>query len=368
MSILTSKKFQKYFVPGIVFQSCVIAGGYGTGRELVEYFMGYGPIGGTLGMCIISLLTWSVICAVSYAFSHVFKKYDYKSFMKELMGPGWVIFEIAYIIFVLIVLGVVCASAGSIVHELFGVNTWIGTIGMAVAVFLLVMNGSELIEKVLSAWSFVLYGVYFLFLILAFVNFSGDIAHNYATVPVQGGLGWIAGGFKYAFYNLGIIIAVLYTIKHSESTKDAVTAGLISGFIGILPGIMLFIAMCGFYPMIIDETLPVDFMLIQMNMPWMRYLFQIVLFGTLIETGSGLIYSITDRLEAGFVAKQQAVPKWLTPVATVVLLAGTMFLSSFGLMDLISKGYGTMAWVFFFVYVIPILTLGVYKIMKAKKD
>ena len=45
MSILTSKKFQKYFVPGIVFQSCVIAGGYGTGRELVEYFMGYGPAG-----------------------------------------------------------------------------------------------------------------------------------------------------------------------------------------------------------------------------------------------------------------------------------------------------------------------------------
>ena len=42
MSILTSKRFQKYFVPGIVFQSCVIAGGYGTGRELVEYFMGYG--------------------------------------------------------------------------------------------------------------------------------------------------------------------------------------------------------------------------------------------------------------------------------------------------------------------------------------
>ena len=42
MSILSSKRFQKYFVPGIVFQSCVIAGGYGTGRELVEYFMGYG--------------------------------------------------------------------------------------------------------------------------------------------------------------------------------------------------------------------------------------------------------------------------------------------------------------------------------------
>ena len=55
MSILTSKRFQKYFVPGIVFQSCVIAGGYGTGRELVEYFMGYGPKGGLLGMCTLSV-------------------------------------------------------------------------------------------------------------------------------------------------------------------------------------------------------------------------------------------------------------------------------------------------------------------------
>ena len=52
MSILSSKRFQKYFVPGIVFQSCVIAGGYGTGRELVEYIMGSGPSGGLLGMCI----------------------------------------------------------------------------------------------------------------------------------------------------------------------------------------------------------------------------------------------------------------------------------------------------------------------------
>ena len=97
MSILTSKRFQKYFVPGIVFQSCVIAGGYGTGRELVEYFMGYGPKGGLLGMCIVSLLVWSLICAISFMFAQIFKKYDYKSFMKELMSrevEPWVLSHI----------------------------------------------------------------------------------------------------------------------------------------------------------------------------------------------------------------------------------------------------------------------------------
>lgn len=362
MSILSSKKFQKYFVPGIVFQSCVIAGGYGTGRELVEYFMGYGPLGGALGMCIVSLLTWSIVCGVSFAFAHKFKKYDYKNFMKKLMGPGWIIFEIAYIIFILIVLAVVSASAGSILHELFGLNKWFGIIGMSAAVFLLVMNGSEMIEKVLSMWSFVLYGVYFLFLFLVITRYSTDIGQSFASVPVTGN--WAFGGFQYAFYNLAIIIAVLYTIRHCETEKEALTSGLIAGVIGILPGIILFVAMAGFYPAIVDQELPVDYILSQMNMPWLRYVFQIVLFGTLIETGSGLIYSITDRIAEGYKSRGGEAPKWTTPVIAVLLLVVTTFISSYGLINLIAKGYGTLAWVFFFVYVIPIMTLGVYKLMK----
>ncbi|MDD4843292.1 MAG: hypothetical protein PHU31_03030 [Anaerotignum sp.] len=362
MSILSSKKFQKYFVPGIVFQSCVIAGGYGTGRELVEYFMGYGPLGGMLGMAIISLLTWSIVCGVSFAFARKFKVYDYKNFMKKLMGPGWIVFEVAYIIFILIVLAVVSASAGSILHGLFGLNKWFGIIGMSTAVFLLVMNGSEMIEKVLSLWSFVLYGVYILFLVLVISKYSSVIGQNFASVPVTGN--WVFGGFQYAFYNLAIIIAVLYTIRHCDTEKEAFTSGLIAGLIGILPGLFLFVAMAGFYPVIVDQELPVDYILSQMNMPWLRYIFQIVLFGTLIETGSGLIYSITDRIAEGYKSNGKEVPKWSTPVISVVLLVITTFISSYGLINLIAKGYGTLAWIFFFVYVIPIMTLGVYKLMK----
>ena len=237
---------------------------------------------------------------------------------------------------------------------------------MAIAVFLLVINGSEMIEKVLSAWSFVLYGVYILFLILTFVNFGKDIGHNFATVPVQGS-NWIVSGFQYAFYNLAIIAGVLYTVKHSESAKDAGIAGFIAGVIGIVPGIILFVAMCGFYPAIIDQELPVDYILTQMNMPWLRYIFQIVLFGTLIETGSGMIYSITDRIEAAYKSKGSEAPKLTTPVVAFVLLAGTMLLAQVGLSGLIAKGYGTLAWVFLIVYVIPALTLGTYKLIKYKQ-
>lgn len=362
MSILTSKKFQKYLVPGIVFQSCVIAGGYGTGRELVEYFMGYGPLGGLLAMILISMVTWSLVAGISFAFANKFKKYDYKSFMKELMGPGWIIFEISYIILILIILAVVSASAGSILSGLFGFNRWVGVIGMACAVFLLVMNGSDMIEKVLSAWSFLLYGVYFLFLVLVFTKFGGQIVEGFTTVPITGN--WAIGGFQYAFYNLAIIIAILYSVKHCETQKEAFTSGVIAGVIGILPGIILFVAMSGFHAEILDIELPVDYILSKMNMSWLRYIFQIVLFGTLIETGSGLIYSITDRLASTYTDKGKEMPKWMTPVVAIVLLVSTTIISSVGLTGLIAQGYGTLAWVFFVVYVIPVLTLGIYKLKK----
>ena len=38
--------FQRWLLPGFLFQSVIIGGGYATGRELVEFFLSAGPLGG----------------------------------------------------------------------------------------------------------------------------------------------------------------------------------------------------------------------------------------------------------------------------------------------------------------------------------
>ena len=48
--MFSSKFFRTYLMPGFIFQSIVVGGGYGTGRELVEFFMIEGPLGGLMGM------------------------------------------------------------------------------------------------------------------------------------------------------------------------------------------------------------------------------------------------------------------------------------------------------------------------------
>ena len=41
--------------------------------------------------------------------------------------------------------------------------------------------------------------------------------------------------------------------------------------------------------------------------------------------------------------------------------------STFGLTGLIAKGYGTICWGFLFVYLTPMLAIGIYKIAKSGK-
>ncbi len=48
-------------------------------------------------------------------------------------------------------------------------------------------------------------------------------------------------------------------------------------------------------------------------------------------------------------------------LAMGLLLAGTL-LAGVGLVDLIARGYGTLTWVFLLVYVVPVLTLGLWRI------
>ena len=48
--LLDYRFLRVYVVPGAVFQSVMVGGGYGTGREIVEYFTTFGSLGGLLGI------------------------------------------------------------------------------------------------------------------------------------------------------------------------------------------------------------------------------------------------------------------------------------------------------------------------------
>lgn len=269
MEVKKHSKFQRYVMPGLIFQSVVIAGGYGTGAELNEYFFRYGPLGGLLAMCIVTFLFWAIVSAVTFEFARIYKTFDYRSLMKGVLGKAWFLYEICYLVIMLIVMAVVAAAAGVQLNALLGCGKWLGTLILALGVVYLVVKGTGAIEKFLSMWSYVLYAVYGLFLIITFAKFGGQIgAALTAADSIHGS--WALGGAEYAFYNLACVPLALFATRDAENTKEAVGSGLLCGLIGILPAILLYLAMCAFYPEVTSAEAPVNVVFDHLNMPWLR--------------------------------------------------------------------------------------------------
>ena len=61
-----NSRFTRWLLPGLVFQSVIIGGGYATGRELVEFFLSYGPRHGFTGL-LIATLAFSVIAVLFFS-------------------------------------------------------------------------------------------------------------------------------------------------------------------------------------------------------------------------------------------------------------------------------------------------------------
>lgn len=364
MSTTSKRSWTRYLVPGFIFQSVVIGGGYGTGAEIAQYFGVKGLVGGLLGM-VVTLLVWSVLCAVTYEFVRVYKTYDYNSLMGKLLGKAGILYEVCYIVLMLIVLGVINATAGSMVADLTGMTPWLGIGVLAVGQVLLIVKGTEAIEKVLSVWSIVLYIVYAVFMFSVFMKFGGNVSAEFAKGEI--GSGWVTSGFQYAFYNLGIVPATLYTIRDCETRKESVVSGLLAGAIGIVPAVLLLFVMCCDLQAVVSAEVPVTVVFSLLDMRWLYIIFEIVLFGTLIETGTGFIKAVDDRIELTYQKGGKECPNWMRPLIAVVFVGVGIAVSTFGLTGLIAKGYGTICWGFLVVYVLPMLTLGIMKIKQAGK-
>jgi uncharacterized membrane protein YkvI len=358
----SSLTFQKYLLPGLIFQGVVIAGGYGTGRELVEYFMRFGILGGLLGMFGVTLVLWAAILAVTFEFSRKFRSYDYRTLLKQILGRFWFAFEILYLVLLLTVLAVVGSAAGVLLRDNFGIPYLGGVWVMLASIGFLAFKGAGLIEKFMSAWSILIYVVYGCFLAVALLKFGPQIQYNLAAATVLPG--WALGGFKYALYNLGVIPSVLFCLRHIEKRKEALTAGLLAGVIGILPAFLFYLAVAGQYPAVVEQEIPAVYVLQKTGIPALLVAFQVVLFGTLIQTGLGFIHAVNERVHSTLKEKGKEFKAWQRTAAAVALLLVSLGISSFGLIALVAKGYGSLSWGFFLFFALPLLSIGIYRIVK----
>jgi uncharacterized membrane protein YkvI len=355
----TSSWFQRYLLPGFAFKAVVIGGGYATGRELAEFFLPSGPQGGLMAI-VLAMVIWSVVCAVTFCLAYATSSWNYRAFFKNLLGPGWVVFEVCYLLFIILILAVFGAAAGAIGAALFGWPPLIGTCCLIACISAVTAYGTASVEQLFKWVSFFLYGTYAIFVVLSFFAFGDRILSSLATPAPH--TGWIVGGFTYAGYNVVGAVVILPVLRHLTSRKNAVIAGVLAGPLAMLPALLFFICMIAYYPQIGSEALPSDFLLRHLNFPAFHYLFQMMIFLALLESGAGSVHAFNERIAEAYAARKGGtLPRSARLWITGVLLLGSIFLAArFGLVKLIASGYTGLAYMFLAIFVLPVMTYGVW--------
>jgi len=362
---MTSSWFQRYLLPGFAFKAVVIGGGYATGRELVEFFLPTGPRGGIYAMLLAALI-WSVVCVVTFLFARATHSEDYRTFFRNLLGRGWIVFEIAYCLFIVLILAVFGAASGAIGASLLGWPPLVGTLCLMFGIALFVAFGNASVEQLFKWVSFFLYGVYALFVVLALNAFGDRISTNFALdVPTDG---WVLAGITYAGYNVVGAVVILPVLRHLTSNRDAVIAGVLAGPLAMIPAFLFFVCMVAYYPSIGEQSLPSDFLLQRLGVPLFHGIFQLMIFAALLESGTGSVHAVNQRIAQVWRARfgQELSARSRFVAAGILLVIAMLLAERFGLVTLIARGYRALAYVLIAVYVLPLLTYGVWLLLQRR--
>jgi uncharacterized membrane protein YkvI len=101
----------------------------------------------------------------------------------------------------------------------------------------------------------------------------------------------------------------------------------------------------------------------EIGITWILWFYVLAVTWTLIETGTGMVHSIMRRIDVDLEERRGRglSRSWEAILATAIMVFAIL-LARYGIIALVAKGYGTMAWVFFGIYFIPLVTIGIIRI------
>jgi uncharacterized membrane protein YkvI len=367
--------FGTIVLPAIILQSVLIGGGYATGREIVEYGAQYGASGwiAVLGIWI----GFSVMAVLTFELARVFEVYEYKSFIKELIWKAWPLFDLLFLAMAVLIIAIMASAAGEIMQETLGIPYLAGILVIIAVVGVLAYYGAWLIEEFKTIGSAGLYVAFIAFAGIVIAATWGDITSTFATgdssYAADASTGAVVqSGILYVGYNLAVFPAVFFALHRQTTREETLTAGVLAGTLMSLPFALSYVAMMGFYPQESVMGAPVPWlpMLDAVGGTAIIALYGIVVGWTLIETSVGLIHAILDRIDAdidevdaGPLEGTEGLSRFQRGALGVGILVGAVVLSQVGIIALVAQGYTLMAYFFIALFAIPLLTVGVYRII-----
>ena len=190
-----------------------------------------------------------------------------------------------------------------------------------------------------------------------------------ALEPTQSASTAATTGILYVGYNLPNFCAVFFVLGRLGKRSESAWAGIITGVLSIIPFFLTYLCIMAYYPSpeVLNTPVPWLTMLTLSSGPMILTLYGLVIFWTLIETSVGMTHAIIDRISVQLrdLGRNSLTPIQAAMICTLILSLAA-FLSQFGIIALVSKGYSIMAYGFLILFALPLLTIGVWTISQKR--
>ena len=350
-------------ITAIILQSVWIGGGFGSGREIVEFIAKYGSLAWI--SIVVSAVTLAIALVPSLEVARVFRAYDYMTWSKQFLWKFWWVFDVAFIVLAWIVIAVVGAAAGYMLSDLVGLPFAASAALVIVIVGLLHFFGRRVIEAYWIVGTVGLYIMYFIIWGYTLAVKGGEALAKLSAGLYQGTPADAAiDGFRYMLYNLCVVMPALESVDRYRGKLESTVATVVA--IALIYGAATAIWICfmAYYPEVIGLTVPWYDILKAMGAYWALAIYVFWIFFTLTETALGMVYAIVRRVDAHLKLRGRSLGRRGEALLSVVILAVSIATAQAGLVALVAAGYGTMAWVFFVVYFVPLITVGLIRLAK----
>ncbi|PPU97735.1 hypothetical protein XhyaCFBP1156_10325 [Xanthomonas hyacinthi] len=350
---------ERYLVPGLVVQAVIVGGGYASGRELVEFFLAHGAATGLLGLAWTALL-FSIGTATAFEVARRYQAFDYRSFCQAYMGRFAVLFELGYVASLVLVLSIVSAAAAKLVAEVLGTPELPNAVAFMAVVAMLVFFGNRIVERVISWWSLLFYATYGALFVTVIMHHSAALSAELAASPADLGVA-LREGTSYTGYNIAVLPVLIFVARNFRSRREALWSGALAGPLILLPGFAFLLVLAAFRAQVLDAPLPVTVVLHQLHTPLLGAFVKLVILGAMIKTGAGLLHGLNERIARGYRDRGSAMPDGLRPAVAFVAMALSVGVAArIGLVDLIAHGYRYSSAYFLLVFLLPLLTRGLW--------
>lgn len=224
------------------FMAWVIGAGFATGQEILQFFSSYGYL--SFGVILINLIGFILLgyLLLNAGYQHKddssFNPYKYFAGPKLGNFYTWLT-----TITLLVLIPVLIAGGGATLNQYYGINQFIGSAIMAIAVLIAYLIGFERLVKIVAVLGLSIIGFS---LIVGIVSVISDLvyfneigSYEESLIPFQTSPFWIVSGLLYLGLNFFPSCAYFTKLGTNANSKKEVKYGAFLGGLMLVLSITL---------------------------------------------------------------------------------------------------------------------------------